>query len=247
MNDDDARDLVVSDPDRPDDEDTGDLDHVADDDELAASSEDVTTDADRPDPGPDRRRWLWLAAPWVVTVLAVAVAVVATVRWQALSSVERDAAGVERAAGEFLATLTNWDAVEGGMQDTREQLRAAGTPRFATDVDELFGTTGDLATLAELGARSEGEVRDVFVQSLSGDDAEVLAVAVQRVVTDVTAGAEVSMRFAQMQLVREDGTWLVDEVELLVDSLREGTVRTDDPDGAPGDVEGPLLETPEGP
>lgn len=214
MNDDaDPRDLAV-------DDDATASDGPEWGDHAAAS--DGTTER-----APLSGRWLRIA-PWIVALLAVAVAVVATVQWQTLASAERAAEAVERAAGEFAVALTNWDAAGGGMLETREQLRASGTDRFGTDVDELFGPTDDLGSLAELGARSEGELRDVFVQSISEDRAEVLAVVLQRVVTDVTEGTEVSLRFAQVRLVDQDGTWLVDEVELLVDSLRESAVRTDE-------------------
>jgi hypothetical protein len=161
------------------------------------------------------RRGLPPALPWILLVLAVVVAAVATWRWQELAALERQRAAVEATAGDFAVALTNWDAAD-GMADTREALRAHGTEAFAQDVDELFGGTEDLAALTELGARSEGEVRDLFVQSIADERAEALAVVVQRVSTD--AGQETNLRYAAVSLVHSSGDWLVDQVELLVDA-----------------------------
>lgn len=174
--------------------------------------------------------------PWIVATVAVLIALATIVVAAVLitqargATAERDA--VEQAAGQFALELTTWDASD-GMGDTRESLREAGTETFAADVDQLFGGTDDLATLEELGARSEGEVRDVLVQSLEGDEAEALAVVVQRVTTEATEGEEVSLRYALLTMRHDGGTWRVDAVELVVDALQQTAERTD-PTELPG-------------
>lgn len=192
---------------------------------AAGSADGAVGDPAAPVPAPRGPR-----LPWIVTAVAVVVAVVAVVVATILVNDARrpaaDLEDVERSAGRFALDLTTWDASD-GMADTREQLREAGTETFAADVDELFGGTDDLATLEELGARSEGEVRDVLVTSLDGDEAEALAVVVQRVTTDVTEGEEVSLRYARLGLRRDGGMWRVNEVELVVDALQEAASRTD--------------------
>jgi hypothetical protein len=194
-----------------------------------------TTDHPEPRPGPhpaddpatDLRpsRLPWVVAS-VATVVAISAIVAAMVLVQQARDGQREIAAVETTAGRFAAELTTWDATD-GMADTRETLRAAGTATFAGDVDQLFGGTDDLATLEELGARSVGEVEDVLVRSVDGDRAEALAVVVQEVTTDVTEGAEVSLRYARLGLAREDGEWRIDAVELVVDALQEAAQRTD--------------------
>lgn len=168
--------------------------------------------------------------PWLIAGISALVAIIAVVTALVLVADARGDAGraaeVEQAAGEFALTLTNWDASD-GMGDTREALRAAGTEAFAADVDDLFGGTDDLATLAELGARSSGEVRDLLVQRVDGDEAVALAVIVQRVTTSVTEGEEVSLRYAELTLVPDGGEWRVERVELVVDALQESATRTD--------------------
>jgi hypothetical protein len=190
---------------------------------------------------PATRGRLRTALPWVLVVLAVAVAVVSTWRWQELAAVDRTRADVATATSQFVAILTTWDATE-GMATTRDQLRERGSETFARDVDELFGSTEDLRGLAELGARSEGDVRDVFVQSVAGDHAEALAVVLQQVTTDAVPLPEVHLRYASVTLQRVDGRWLVDDLELLIDtsptagrSAPAGGAPTDGADDAAGE------------
>jgi hypothetical protein len=177
-------------------------------------------------PGPRGSRLPWIVATIAVLAL-VATVIVAAVMITDARQTTAGLADVEQAAGEFALALTTWDASD-GMADTREQLREAGTESFATDVDQLFGGTDDLATLEELGARSSGEVRDVLVQSIDGDEAEALAVVIQRVATEVTEGEEVSLRYALIGMRREGGAWRVEQVELVVDALQEAAGRADE-------------------
>lgn len=183
----------------------------------------ASLDASAPAADPASRRGrLRTLLPWVLVVLAVAVAVASTWRWQQLAAVERSREDVAAATSRFVTTLTTWDA-SAGMTETRDELRERGTEGFARDVDELFGTTEDLRGLADLGATSSGEVRDVYVQSLGGDRAEALAVVVQQVTTDTVEIPEVHLRYASVVLRHLDGRWLVDDLELLIDTSPAAT------------------------
>lgn len=215
------------------DEDRTDTAGLSDEAGLAtdAPAEDAGSREDGPtEDGPVGPRPRGARLPWVVATVAVLIAVATVVVAALLIADARgpvaEIAEVEQAAGQFARDLTTWDASD-GMADTREQLRAAGTDRFAADVDELFGGTDDLGTLEELGARSDGEVRDVLVQSIDGDEAVALTVVVQRVSTEITEGEEVSLRYALLTLRREGGDWRVDGVELVVDALQEAAERSD--------------------
>lgn len=190
---------------------------------------DDATGGSRPRRGPTARAVL----PWVLVVLALAVAVVATWRWQELAGEQRQRTAVQTAAEEFAIALTNWDAAD-GMTDTRDQLRDSGTDAFAQDVEALFGGTEDMAAISDLGASSEGHVDGVYVQWLGADPelsdeetadlasrAEVLAVVTQRITTD--AGQETTDRYARILLEDADGDWLIHEVELLVDASQSAT------------------------
>jgi hypothetical protein len=174
--------------------------------------------------------------PWIVAVVALALAGFFFLQVRSAGQPAGDLSAVEETAGRFALELTNWDASD-GMADTREALRDAGTETFAADVDELFGGTGDLAELEEIAARSEGEVEDVLVQSIEDDRAQALAVVVQRVSTELTDGAEVSLRYARLDLVHAGGDWRVDQVELVVDALQQ-TADPNDQTGVPSGEDG---------
>jgi hypothetical protein len=175
-----------------------------------------------PDPPPGRaawRRWGWLL-PWVLLALALVAIVLLALQTQQLQADDAAREDVERISGTFMLTLTNWDGTE-SMAETREELRAAGTDRFAGEVDELFGTTEDLAGLAEIGARSEGEVRRSFVQEVDGDRASTLVVVLQRLSSDMSDQPEIAVRYAEIELLEVGGEWRVDDVELLVDATQQ--------------------------
>jgi hypothetical protein len=185
------------------------------------------------DEGRGWRGWLWLL-PWILLALAIAATVALAVQVQELRAEESAREDVERVAGTFMLTLTTWDGTQ-DMSETREELRAAGTERFAGEVDELFGTTEDLAGLAEIGARSEGDVRRSFVQEIEGDQATALIVVVQRLSSDLTDEDEVAVRYAEIELLERDGQWRVDDVELLVDVTQQEPGGTVTPDEGPSD------------
>jgi hypothetical protein len=189
------------------------------DDAVAAPPPDEPHDTSSEPARPGR---LPAVLPWVLVALAVLAAVFATWRWQELAAQERAREDVAASVSAFVTSLTTWDA-SAGMSEVREELRAGGTESFARDVDELFGSTEDLAGLAELGARSEGEVESVYVQSLRGEVAEALAVVVQQVSTDTSDFPEVHRRFAEVVLQRVDGRWLVEDLQLLVDTAPSAT------------------------
>lgn len=174
--------------------------------------------------------------PWVIAGIAAVAAIVFGILWALEVTDDQDLDAIEEAAGRFALTLTSWDASD-GMGDTREQLRDASTERFASEVDELFGGTDDLAELEEVGARSSAEVEDVLVQRVDGDSAEVLAVIVQRVTTEITDGEEVSLRYARLGMVETDQGWRVDQVELLVDLLQQSAERQPDAQAPGGDLD----------
>jgi hypothetical protein len=154
--------------------------------------------------------------PWVIAVLAVAVAVAATVQWRALEREQQTRDAVERTAGRVVLALTNWDASGDGMSETRAQLRALGTERFAADVDPLFGTPAAMARLAELQASSRGEIERIYLETIRDGSADVVAVVTQRIATGVNGSTDATLRFARLRMVLDAGVWLVDEVNLVV-------------------------------
>lgn len=185
---------------------------VSDHDETAAATAEPDTAAP-PARGPSR---FWLVAPWVLAVLALGAAGFSTWQWLELRSAEADRAAVQAAASEFMLTLTNWDARE-GLDDTVDELRAAGSERFLEEIDELFGGTLR-QELEQAGAVSTGELQDVFVQSVDEREAVVFAVVIQHLEVGVTDESASTVRSARVALTQTGERWLVSRVELIDDS-----------------------------
>lgn len=160
--------------------------------------------------------------PWIVAVVAILVAAFSTFQWLTLQGQADTRAAVQRTAEEFMVALTNWDASD-GLQDTRDALKAAGTGDFVGEVDELFGGTLG-ADLEAAAAVSTGEVQDVFVQRIEGDEAVALGVVVQELTTNLTDEPDRTVRSARLTLQRVDGAWLVSNVQLLVDDTATDAV-----------------------
>lgn len=174
------------------------------------TSADAHTDAPRPR-GP--RRWA-RAVPWVITVVAVAVAAISTYQWQVLASAEGRADSARTAAIAFMQDLTTWDATD-GLDDEVERLRAQGTGPFLDELQFLFGGDELTSQLQADGVTARGEIQESYVQDLEGEQAEVF------VVVSVTYDAEAidSARApvtvpATLVLEHGDGGWLVQEVSV---------------------------------
>jgi hypothetical protein len=168
---------------------------------------------------PRVRGGLRRALPWVVTVLALALAGVSTWQWQTLAAREAAATEVRAAAEDVLRVLTTWDADE--LATTRASLQDAGTEDFAAEVAEQFGPEATAALVAAR-TRSEGTVEDVFVQSLEGGRATVFAVVTQTLVSDDTDGeAQPATRASELRLVQVDGRWLVDAIDIIEPTIAE--------------------------
>lgn len=187
--------------------------------------------------GDGRRRPRWWVLPWLVAAVAVLVAMATTSQWLTLRAEDQTRQQVLRTAEEFVVALTTWDASD-GLEDTREELRAAGTGAFLAEVDDLFGgTLGD--ELEEVDAVSRGDVEDVFVQRIQDDQAIALAVIVQEVETNLSDSPDRTVRSARLTLTREDDRWLVSNVQLLADDVQgaapEGTLEDDATDDSTDD------------
>jgi Mce-associated membrane protein len=156
-------------------------------------------------PGTSRAAALVLG---LVTVLALAATVVQLVvvrpETQAAEQDARDRAAVVRAAEHFTVQVNNFSASD---VDTLERDMA---PLITTKFNESFQKTTDdlLRQVAQLDLTSEGEVIRSAVASIDSDSAEALVVADARATSDL--GTRVRHFRWSVDLVKVDGTWLVD-------------------------------------
>lgn len=161
-----------------------------------------------------RRRWT-AVVPWVVAVVALAVAAISTVQWQRLAAHDAQVNSARAAAVGFAQLLTTWDAGN-GLDDEVAALRARGTGPFLDELDLVFGGDELSSQLEADEVSATGEVQEAFVQDLEGDTAEAFVVVsvtyraptIQEDPAPVTFPASLTLERAS------DGTWLVREVLL---------------------------------
>ncbi len=179
----------------------------------------------------------WL--PWAIALVAIGVAAFTTTQWLSLRGQDQAQAHVEQVTSDFVHALTNWDATQ-GIDTARKSIESFGTGQFLDEANQIFG--GDLgAQLEALKATSEGEVQDVFVQRLQGDQAVTFAVVKQVIHTQLDEGGQTTFHSARVELTRVDGVWKVANVELLSPTLDANAALS--PSGtsspAPGDTPSP--------
>lgn len=208
--------------------DTGpvaDSDPVADSGPVAdsASVAETATDADVVvAPGDPVRSSAWLA--WTVAVALALLAAFAFVQWRsvAVPAAAEDAAGV--AAAAYVQRLANWDATA-GLDETYNALIAGASETFAPQVDEVFGP-GTRRDLVTIDAVSTGTVDEVLTGRLleaeAGDTVQVVVFAEQLIVSGPTADPVARTdRVASLRMLRQDGVWFVDDLEMLSELERD--------------------------
>lgn len=153
--------------------------------------------------------------PWVLAVVFAGIAAVALVQWQSYRTAQAAEQEAKTAAIEVVRLLTDWDATD-GLEDTRAALQAVAGGDFADQIDELFGAE-EVQQLVDAQVSSEGEIGDLFVQSIEGDIAEVFAVVTQTTTTETVELPTTVVQRAAITLERQDGRWIAVAVELTSD------------------------------
>ncbi len=165
-----------------------------------------------PSAAPSRGSSAWIA--WTVAAALAVVAAVAVVQWRAVAEPAATVDAARDAAVGYVLTLSTWDASE-GLEPTYAALVAGATEEFVPEIDQVFGAEQRAALVAS-DAVSTGTIEDVLTGDAEGGTVPVVVVVEQFVVTgpqaDPLARTE---RVALVRMVEQDGTWLVDALEML--------------------------------
>ena len=174
--------------------------------------------------GLDRRRGVgsvlrspWV--PWVIAALAIAFGVFALLqRNQAqaelaeMRAAEREVAEVRTQANTVALRLTTFKGEE--IEEWYAEIRKTATGDFAEQLSQAFNQeTRD--TLREIGVVSVGEMENLFVQDVSGDEAKAFALVKQTFVNSSTPDPVEDNLRIDMTFKRIDGRWLASEVAAL--------------------------------
>lgn len=178
---------------------------------TVSEDERATDDAPPTSTGTSEGSGVGAVAPWIVAVVAVAVALVALVQWWQL---DRAASAEERSretAGQVVAALTNWQADD--LTAVRDTLERHGTERFVDEASQLLDQFAQGLQQAE--ARSTGELLNLVSEVEEGTDGAVaLAIVRQEVVNASLERPDVQCWGTRVILQHRDDRWLVDGVEL---------------------------------
>lgn len=157
----------------------------------------------------------WVA--WTVAATMALLAGFAVLQWQTLAAPAGAVDEAAAAATDYVLTLSNWDAAE-GLDETYTSLLLRATDAFQSEVDEVFGAQRR-AELVAIDAVSTGVVLERLTGDLQEgdpDSVQVVVVVEQLVLTGPTADPALrTERVASVRMVRTDGGWLVDDLELL--------------------------------
>jgi hypothetical protein len=118
-----------------------------------------------------------------------------------------------RTAGrEFAVALTNFDA--GTIDADFDRILDFATGDFAEEADRFYDE--EIRTqLRQAQATSRSEIRDIYVQSFSGDSGEVFFTADQTIANNLSPQPITDTLRVELGMVRVEGEWKVRTVEVL--------------------------------
>ena len=164
------------------------------------------------DAEPTGRSTAWIA--WTVAAALAVVAGFAVVQWRSLAEPAQDVRAARTAAVDYVRTLSTWDA-SSGLEPTYAALVAGATEDFLPEVDEVFGDQ-QREELVAADAVSTGTIEDVLTGEAGAGAVQVVVIVEQFVVTGPAADPALrSERVALLQMVEQEGSWLVDDLEML--------------------------------
>ncbi|MEV4799025.1 hypothetical protein AB0K18_03335 [Nonomuraea sp. NPDC049421] len=154
-------------------------------------------------------------------MLVVAVAATAVLQWVSAARAQEATARLEAeralrvevsgAAGAFSRALLSYDYQN--LQTTRATLAAQATGDFLATYDAAFG--GAMAqVIVKLKATSQATVREVYLAGVDEATAHAIVVVDQQVNTS-EAIRSVKDSHLKISLVKEKGTWKINEVTVL--------------------------------
>jgi hypothetical protein len=177
--------------------------------EQAAGPPTATEPGLRPKP---RRRSVGSIVLAIVAVVGVAGTIAFGLKWSSLNGRNAAEAQVRQSASTFLVALTNFDAKSVDSDFSRITGMATGT--FAGQANEFFNSS--IRTELETAlASSRGQVRNLYIQSISGNQASVYAVVDQLYVNRSLSAPQSDVLRVVVQMTEGSGTWKVSDVTVL--------------------------------
>ena len=168
---------------------------------------------------------------WGIAILALALAAFAGVQWADMYAAERAREEVREQATALVLSLTTFEGADIEEWVTDAQSRATGD--YAEQLSTLFDQSLRDA-LREQEVVSRGEVDQLFVQNVDGDEASVFALVTQTIVNATTSDPVQDELRMDITMERVDGEWLASDVAVLGPAGLTG--------GAPEAPEAPTID-----
>lgn len=132
--------------------------------------------------------------------------------WLSQRSTNSQTTQVRSTAEGFVSALTNFDP--GTVDADFARIQGYATGSFATQAKQFFSST-IRSQLQTAGAASRGQIQDLFVESLSGNQASVFAVVDQTYVNDkMTSPAADTLRLDLVMTLSASG-WKISTVTVV--------------------------------
>ncbi|HEV8420158.1 MAG TPA: hypothetical protein VGR13_02240 [Actinomycetota bacterium] len=150
--------------------------------------------------------------PWTLFAAALAAAVLFAVLWQGSQANERRRAEVASTASSFLLALTNFSGTT--IESDIAEIRSYAVGDFAEQV-EMFFDPQAVAALRQAQARSVGQIRSLFVESLSGGSATVFGVVDEAVSNAAQTAPRTELIRIDIEMIETTEGWKVNRVNIL--------------------------------
>jgi hypothetical protein len=156
---------------------------------------------------------------WTLFLVVIGAAVLFFVLWRqavadrnAAQRADRDRAEVASTATDFLNALTNFKGTT--IEQDVARIKGFAVDGFASQVDQFFGPAA-VSALRKAHAESVGRVQRVFIESLSGDEADVFAVVDETITNSSTSSPKAQTLRIEMGMIHAASGWKVNRVDIL--------------------------------
>jgi Mce-associated membrane protein len=179
--------------------------------EDASAEVDETPDTDNTNQTRDK-----VSRREIVLAVVAAVAIIGMVAFGLLWNGERneDAAqeSMENVANDFLVALFDFDGAT--INEDFDEIIAFTTGDYEEFANDTFGDDATRQALRENRASSRLEIRDIYVQSFSGDRGTVYAVIDQTIANSRVGPTADTVRI-EVEMKKVDGDWKVNGASIL--------------------------------
>ncbi len=148
----------------------------------------------------------------VIAVAGIAGTIVFERAWSNLNAQQAMAAQARSVATTFLSDLTNFNAKTVDSDFARLTRMATGS--FATQANRFFNSSIRQQLETAL-ASSRGQIRDMYVQQVAGNQAQVYAVIDQLYVNRTLSAPQSDVLRVVVELVDKAPTWKISDVTVL--------------------------------